>query len=89
MKIDPRYLEVCEPGSVCVCGCAANLPVLVGAEVIGDSVRIATGGEQFPVRVNVRLTGIRLGFKGLRFLDKTQADFDANEAFLKGALPNG
>ena len=33
LEIDPKYLEVCEPGSVRVCGCVPDLPVLVGATV--------------------------------------------------------
>jgi hypothetical protein len=87
--IDFRFLEVCEPGSVQVCSCVPDVPVLVGAAVDGDRVRVRLGPRDTadPVRLVIRLTGIRKGFRGQRFPDRTRDDFDANERFLRSAHP--
>lgn len=89
IQIDPKYLEVCEPGSVEVCGCALDLPVAVGAVVEGTVVRLRFGGDQpkMAVRAVIRLTGIRKGFAGLRFPDRTATQFEANERFIRSAYP--
>jgi hypothetical protein len=85
--IDPKFLEVCEPGSVQVCGCVPDVPVLMGAAVSGDAVRLqfAEQDESQVVQVVVRLTGIRKGFAGHRFPDRTRAQFEANERFIRSA----
>lgn len=43
VPIDPKYLEVCVPGSIVVIGAVPDLPVVVGASVVGGSVRIVLG----------------------------------------------
>ena len=43
LAIDPRFMEVCEPGTVRVCGCVPDLPVLVGAVVENDAVHVRLG----------------------------------------------
>ena len=90
MWIDPKFLEVCEPGSVQVCGCVADVPVLMGAAVNGDTVRLqfAEPDEDQVVQVVLRLTGIRKGFAAHRFPDRTRAQFEANERFIRSAYPD-
>jgi len=85
--IDPKFLEVCEPGSVQVCGCVPDVPVLMGAAVSGDAVRLqfAEQDENQVIQVVVRLTGIRKGFAAHRFPDRTHAQFEANERFIRSA----
>lgn len=87
LPIDPKFLEVCEPGSVQVCGCVPDRPVLVGAVVEGASVRLRFAEEDATesVQVVLRLTGIRKGFYGHRFPDRTQTQFEANERFIRSA----
>jgi hypothetical protein len=89
LPIDPKYLEVCEPGSVQVCGCVPDVPVLVGAAVVTDQVRLRLGarGDDQPVSVTIRLTGIRKGFHDHRLPDRTEEQFLANEAFIRSAYP--
>lgn len=89
LAIDRKYLEVCEPGSVQVCGCVPDLPVLVGAAVVDGHVRIRLGVrlDDQPVSLTIRLTGIRKGFHGHRFPDRTEEQFLANEAFIRSAYP--
>ena len=89
LPIDPRFMEVCEPGSVQVCGCAPDLPVAVGAVVEDDAVRVRLGarGEDQRVNLAIRLTGIRKGFNSHRFPDRTEEQFLANEEFIRSAYP--
>lgn len=89
VRIDPKFLEVCEPGSVQVCGCVPDLPVLVGAVTEAGRVRLRFAEEKpgQDVRLTIRLTGIRKGFKGQRFPDRTREQFEANERFLSMAKP--
>ena len=89
IPIDPKFLEVCEAGSVQVCGCTPDIPVLIGAVVEGGKVhvRIAQSDPNRIVQVVIRLTGIRKGFHGRRFPDRTRAQFEANERFIRSAYP--
>jgi hypothetical protein len=91
IAIDPRFLEVCEPGTVQVCGCVPDLPVPVGAAVENDAVRVRLGarGSDQSVNLVIRLTGIRKGFSSQRFPNRTEEQFLANEAFIRSAYPGG
>jgi hypothetical protein len=90
--IDARFVEVCQRGSIEVCGCVPDVPILVGAKAEGEKVRISlAAGHRSPtnpVRVVVRLTGIRKGFLGHRFPDRTRGQFEANERFIRSAYPD-
>ena len=89
VKIDPRFIEVCAPGSVEVCACQPDAPVLVGARVEGDEVLIRFAKEsKSAVRLVISLTGIRKGFAGLRFPNRTRRQFEANERFIRSAYPH-
>ena len=90
LPIDPKFLEVCEANSVQVCGCVTDIPVLVGAVVEGDKIRVRFVEENpyQSVQVVIRLTGIRKGFRGLRFPDRTRTQFEANERFIRSAYPS-
>ena len=91
ISIDPRFLEVCEPGSVQVCGCVPDLPIPVGAAVENDANRVRLGarGDTESVNLVIRLTGIRKGFSSQRFPNRTEEQFLANEAFIRSAYPGG
>jgi hypothetical protein len=86
--IDWKYLEVCARKSIRVCGAAANYPVAVGATVKGGEVIVqAAPHKHKSLTVTVRLTGIRRGFAGVRFPDRTRVEYEANERFIKRAAP--
>jgi hypothetical protein len=89
ITIDPRFIDVCEPASIAVCGCVPDLPVLVGAVVQDDRIRVRLGQRQTdePVRLVIRLTGTRKGFRGHRFPERTREQFVANEAYLRSHYP--
>jgi hypothetical protein len=87
IPIDSRFVEVCEPNSLLVSGCVPNVPVLFGAEVEGDFVRVEV--DRIPanrqLRVVLTVKGIRKGMGGLRFPDRTKEQFEKNEAFIRSA----
>lgn len=81
--IDPRFLEVCIPGSVVATGVCPNAPVRVGAAVEGRYIIVKTDPGNPPVQAVLSLSGVRKGFGGVRFPARTRNQFLANEAFLK------
>jgi len=87
--IDPRFVEVCEPDSIRVCSCSPDVPVAVGASVEGGEIQLqfSRTNKKKTVHTVIRLTGIRKGFKGLRFPHRTRRQFLANEKFIKSAYP--
>jgi hypothetical protein len=86
--IDPRFLEVCEPGTLRVVGVAGDLPHVVGA-VITDCGKLALTASMVPILrprvVNVKISGIRKGFLGIRFGKRTRRQFVENEATLNAS----
>jgi hypothetical protein len=66
VKIDPRFLYVCEPNSMCVASApCSDGPHPVGA-IVRDGLLILSchaRKDRRPKSVNVRLTGIRKGFR--------------------------
>ncbi|GAB6188126.1 hypothetical protein JCM17478_36910 [Thermopirellula anaerolimosa] len=89
LQIDPRFVEVCEPGSLVVSACVADVPVVVGASVEGNWVRVrfAVENDRQEVRLVLRVTGVRRSFAGLRFPNRSRRQFEANEAFINSAYP--
>jgi hypothetical protein len=87
VAIDPRFVEVCEPGTIVVSGAVPDEPVLVGAKAIGDAVQIKLDVDCDDLQVVVTLTAIRRGFAAKRFPDRSHAQFIANERFLQSAYP--
>jgi hypothetical protein len=66
VKIDPRFLYVCEPNSMCVASApCGDTPHPVGAFIKNDLLVLNcnTRKDRRPKSVNVRLTGIRKGFQ--------------------------
>jgi len=87
VKIDPRFLEVCERDSVEVYSVAPDRAAHVGARVEGDAVVLECARVRAlrPRMVNVLVVGVRKGFPaeaGWRFPSKTREEFEANEAWL-------
>jgi hypothetical protein len=85
--IDPRFLEVIEPGTLRVVGLAADLPYPVGAVIEGGELvlRALTDKRRRPTTVNVKFSALRKGFRTMRFPLRTAEQFAANEARL--AMP--
>ena len=83
--IDRRFTEVCEKGSVRACSACPDRPVMTGAKVQGGSLVVSV--SDYPANVVVRLTGVRKGFAGVRFPDRREDQFIANEATINAAYP--
>lgn len=88
IPIDPKFIEVCGQGSIEVVGHSVDKPIPVGLKVnTKGSVEVAfseqDAGSQ--LRLIVRLSGIRQGFVGHRFPNRTKEQFDANERFINSA----
>ena len=90
IAIDPRFVEVCERGTIEVCGISCDKPIAVGARAVTDHIRLrfAAQDPKHAVRLVIRLTGIRRGFAGKRFPRRTREQFLANEAFINSAYPS-
>jgi len=88
VPIDPRYVAVCELGSILVCGAVGNTGAVKCARVARGILTVETFMLRAkPSVVTVRLTGVRRGFAGLRFPSRSRRQFDANEAFINSAYP--
>ena len=87
VPMDPRFVAVCEPYSISCCGCSVDRPGPAGIEVLRDAVIITVSRWPWarPRVVTMRLTGIRKGFKTLRFPSRTGKQFLENEAFINSA----
>lgn len=83
-EIDPDFLAVCEPGSVCVISVATEEPVAVGSKVHGDVLVARTlCGRSW---ATVTLAGIRKGAKDRRFPKHTPQQKQNNDYFWAQAL---
>lgn len=83
-KIDPRFIEVCEPGSINAISVTSPLPSLIGAAVDHDRIVVRIQGN-LPPYVIVTLSGIRAGHYGFRFPRKTRDQMLRNNAFWSSA----
>ena len=75
LGIDPMFIKVCEPGSIVVIAAQSKLMKQIFAKISGDKIilsRPLVVGE----KVKITMTGIRLGFNGVRFTkcSKEQAE---------------
>jgi len=86
VPIDPHYLEVCEPNSFEVWA-STRRPIPIGCCVENGNVRLELDRVPLePVRVALKLTGLRSGFKAdRRFAIRTEEQFNANEKFIRSA----
>jgi hypothetical protein len=75
-KIDQKFLDSCT--GIYIQSYVASEPVNVGISVVDDTVSLNTIE---PVRVTVTLGGVRNGFEGRRFAERTVVDFEKNNYF--------
>ncbi|RLS54828.1 MAG: hypothetical protein DWH91_10875 [Planctomycetota bacterium] len=78
--IDPRFIAVCEPGSIDVISVTSPFPTLIGAAVDRDQLIVRIPGDR-PPYVVVTLSGIRSGSRNVRFPLKTRDQMQRNNAF--------
>jgi uncharacterized membrane protein YgcG len=83
VKIDPRFVYVCEPNSLCVAAApCGDAPFAVGAKVEKGVLTLTalTRADRRPKFVNVRLTGIRKGFQNWDMPSRTAKQKKQSEA---------
>lgn len=86
--IDFKFLEVCEPDSVKVISAIGDTGSVRYARVEGQEIILSLPLFRRPKKVFVRLSGIRRGFRNLRFPDRTENQFTHNEKFINSAYPD-
>jgi len=82
--IDPRFIAVCEPGSIVVCGLSHGS---ADAWIEDGFLHVHSEKNLVSPMISVRLSGVRKGFKGRRFGDRSREQFEANEKFIGSAYP--
>jgi len=85
LKIDPRYLEVCEQSSLSVCGAVGDMPGGLGVSLEEGSIIIRKGIFNRSKNATIRITGKRKGFLKTRFEPRTKEQFKENEEFINSA----
>lgn len=85
IPIDPLFFSVCEPDSIEVVGLVPSLPVVAGARVSNREIILSreTYTNQ-PVSATIKLSGIRLGRKDVRFPRFTEDQYQRNKRFWSG-----
>lgn len=90
VAIDPRFLSVCEKGTVRVVSAIGDCGTVLWARKEGGLVRFAVSRFPWlrPESVVIVVDGVRRGFRSVRFPTRTAEQFHANEAFLNSAYPS-
>ena len=86
-SVDPKFLEVCEEGTIEVVGYSSDHVGGVGFQVREGKIHVKLPWFNRPRKIVIRLSGIRKGFAHLRFPDRTREQFLANEKFINSAYP--
>jgi len=86
--IDPKFMEVCEPDTVRVISAVGDTAPVRYARIEEGCIVLGLPFLSRPSKVGVRLSGIRRGFRNLRFPDRTKNQFEHNEKFINSAYPD-
>lgn len=88
--LDPHFVEVCHPETIEVVGAVGDINPVYAARVLKGfklSYKVSRLPWKRPSLVTFKLSAIRKGFDHLRFGDRTERQFLANEAFINSAYP--
>lgn len=86
--MDSRYVYVCEPDTIWLDSAVGDTGPILCARVEGTNVVVQVGiAGMRPKNVVVRLTGVRRGFRNLRFPSRSKLQFVMNEMFIQSAYP--
>jgi hypothetical protein len=89
VALDHRFLAVCEKDSIVLCGSGTDNGRAARVWLAGKQLNVEVSRLPWlrPGQISVRLSGIRKGFAGKRFPNRTHKQFEANEAFINSAYP--
>ncbi len=79
LPLDPRFVGVCEEGTLFIGGVAASRPAEIGARIVDDNLHVES--RVCPVDVTVHVLGVRKGFRKLRFPVHDEATRKRNDDF--------
>jgi hypothetical protein len=79
-KLDPRYVDVCEPGSISVTSIVPSIFADVAADIVNDELVMLVRTQHVPLKLTVSVSGLRVGHTW-RFRQHTKADAEANQRF--------
>ena len=74
-------MNVIEPDSLEVTSAVPSEPSLVGAKIMGCTLRVAVSGHPLPEYVTAKVAGVRAGRKGKRFPVYTPEEANRNTEF--------
>jgi len=80
-KLDGKLIRSCEPGSIQVVSSVSTAPVMIGAEIDGNVVRLRANRYVENLSVNFVVMGTRLGRERVRFQRRTKRQFESNQRF--------
>ena len=81
-KIDPMYYYVCDEDTIEAISYTSPTPAFCGITVVKDSIFINfPENSKIPEYVIVKLSGIRKGRSGRRFIERTKEEMIKNIAF--------
>jgi len=83
IEIDPEFMFVCAEGTIEAISVVSDLPAMLGADVVDDKIFVSgvCGGQGTPNKITVKISGIRKGREGQRFVKMTQEQYDKNTEF--------
>ena len=90
-RIDDRYIQVCDRGTMTVAGApCGDRAGSVGAVVKDGNLILSASPIPFlrPKTVTLKLTGVRKGFSHLDMPERSKEQFVANEKFINSAYPS-
>ena len=80
-KIDEIFIDVCEDWSLNVISALPVEPTIYGVGMHGKDKFFIKTKEPIDTQFTVMISGVRKGFAGRRFADRTKADYDKNMKF--------
>ena len=89
MPLNPIFIEACVTGSIKVVGHSCDEICLLAFKIYEDMIVIRADRNAEGYEVNMRLSGIRHGYKDTFFEAKDFEEFQANEKFLALSEPGG
>lgn len=86
VRIDHRFLDACEPGTIQAVSCVPDSPICCTAGVINHRLWLRGRPEMMRGACNVAvlLMGLRRGHTGKRFREHTYDEMEANMRFWGG-----
>lgn len=82
VEIDSTFMETCNAESLLVTSVSSTVPCVLGAEILDGVVIVSADRElSTPIKVTIRVSGVRKGDNYERFPIFTKEEMEANNAF--------